>query len=239
MLIYRGHQYRALKREAKRRYEGPPREQGGTSIPGGAVKPLMQTIQGLISRGVLTPGESKIADIGAGAFSRNADALRAMGFDCYAYDPFNGTDPDGWTGVSPDPPQGQFDPAFTSYVLNVVPEHVEDEIIQHAEQLAPMVIHVTRNRDVRDMITDAIYRYMDGSTDKNAQLVGEFFLGEFADQEAIEAFDAGELYEEDMQELAEYGVPTSKGFQRIPVLDNKGYQKIRDTSGFKLYTKGI
>ena len=39
-------------------------------------------------------------DFGAGKFGRNADFLRANGIKCYAYDPYNGTNVDGWTGVS-------------------------------------------------------------------------------------------------------------------------------------------
>lgn len=235
MLVYRGHRYV----EAAKRYKGPALEKGKTSRAGGAVKPLMDLIGKLTNSGTLVPGESKLADIGAGAYSRNADALRKAGFDVYAYDPYNGQDADGWTGVAATPPDGSFDLVFSSYVLNVVPEYAEDDILSEMEALSPRVVHVVRNKDVRDMITDAIYRYQDGSQDKNAQLVAETFLNEFADQDMLEQYQAGDLYEQDMQELAEHGVPTSKGFQRIPVLDQKGYQKVRDSSGFKLYTKGL
>lgn len=222
-----------------RRYEGPPLEEGGTSRKGPPVKTVVGPVRKLIAQGVLVPGESKIADIGAGKFSRNTDELRRMGFDVYASDPNHGTGVSGWEGTSIDPPTGQFDLVFTSYVLNVVPEYVEDQILADADALSPRQIHVTRNRDVRNMATQAIYRYMDGATDPNAVLVGEFFLNKFADQDMLAAYQDGILYEEDMQELAEHGLPTTDGFQRIPILNDKGYQQTHDSTGYKVYTKGV
>jgi len=223
-----------------RRFEGPPPEQGATSIKGDAVKPLLDQVEGLIRSGVLTPGESTIVDYGAGKYSRNADALRKLGFAVYAYDLFNATGGSGWEmgSVTDVLPSEQFDLAFTSYVLNVVPDSTEDEILATTESLAPLVLHITRNKDVSTMLAGALQRYIDGKTDKNATLVGNFFVDEFATSTQLEEFEQHGVYEDTVRELAEYGVPTSKGFQRIPILEDKGYAKVRDSSNFKAYTKG-
>jgi len=230
-----------VSRAAKRRFEGPPPEKGGTSIKGGMVAALRGEINKLVKRGELVPGESVILDYGAGAYVRNADALREMGFDVYAYDPFNATGGTGWElgSVSDVLPDEQFDFAFTSYVLNVVPDSVEDDILSTTESLAPLVLHITRNKDVSTMLAGALQRYIDGKTDKNATLVGNFFVDEFATSTQLEEFEQHGVYEDTVRELAEYGVPTSKGFQRIPILEDKGYAKVRDSSNFKAYTKGF
>lgn len=213
-------------------------ERGGTSIPGGPVKPLMTIIEDLVHRDAISRS-AKILDYGAGRYQRNAHPLRRLGFRVYAYDPYWGTAQSGWIDVSDRSPQIKFDLVFTSYVLNVVSATEEDTILTALSRKAPRAIHVTRNHDVRDMITNALYRYMDGATDKNAQTVGRYFVGTFASDAALRGFDRGELYREDMQEFAQHGVPTSKGFQRIPILETKGYRKVRSTGGFKIYTRGI
>ena len=113
--------------EAKRKYTGEPLEAGGTSIAGNAAPP----IRALFEAGHLS---GKVMDFGAGKYARNANYLREKGVKVYAYDPFNG-DPngDGWnTTTTKLPPAGKFDAVFTSYVLNVVPEHIEDQIIQRS-----------------------------------------------------------------------------------------------------------
>ena len=226
-------------RRSARRFEGPPPEKGGTSRAGGATKPLLDQINKLVSSNVLIPGESILLDYGAGRYSRNADALRETGFAVYAYDPFNTTGGSGWeTGSVTDAlPADEFDFAFTCYVLNVVPDNIEDEILATTESLAPRTLHIVRNKDINTMLAGALQRYIDGKTDKNAALVGEFFVNEFADTAQLEQFEQTGVCKDTVAALAEHGAPTSRGFQRVPYLEDKGHVKVRDSSNFKVYTK--
>lgn len=208
----------------KRIYTGEPLESGGTSIQGEAAPP----IKTLAAKGAFSEG-MKVLDYGAGKYGRNSEFLRKMGVEVYSYDPFNGTSGvDGWSGVTTDKPTNtDFDAVFTSYVLNVVPEHIEDGIIKDAASYADDQIHITRNMDVFDSIKKALIR--------KDRIVGDFFINEFATQEEKTQYDNGELPNETIMEFVEHGVQTSKGFQRIPTLEDKGFKPVRKTSGFKVY----
>lgn len=210
--------------EAKK-YKGDPLETGGTSIQGQAAPP----VRALVKNETITPG-MKVIDYGAGKYGRNANFLREQGVEVYGYDPYNGTDTDGWAGVSKKPPTGQkFDLALSSYVLNVVPDHTEDEIIKTMRRLAPRQIHITRNMDVFESTKSALKR-----KDKT---VGGFFVEQFADEEQKQRYDNGELTDQDIMEFVHHGVQTSRGFQRIPVLDEKGFRLVRKTHNFKVFEK--
>ena len=140
--------------ETRRYYTGKPLESGGTSIQGGAAP----AIRWLFKSGHFKEGDV-ILDYGAGKYGRNAEFLRNRGFKVYAYDPFNGHSDDGWLGVSKNlPPNVKFDFAFTSFVINVVPEKIEREIIAHLKRIADDQIHLTRNRDIFDTVKKAFKR---------------------------------------------------------------------------------
>jgi len=205
----------------KRIFTGAPLETGKTSIAGAAAPAIKE----MIAAGDFN--DKLVLDYGAGKFGRNAKAIRENGVDVYAYDPFNGTDADGWTGVSNKLPNDKFDIAFTCYVLNVVPDHIEDVILKDISSKATTVFHITRNTDIYDTVKRALLR--------KDKLVGDFFLKYFATKEEAQAYEDGTLSNETILEFCEHGVQTSRGFQRIPFLENKGYQLHQSKPGYKVY----
>ena len=202
---------------------GQPLEKGGTSIQGKAAP----GIQWLAKQGAFD-GAKKILDYGAGKYARNANFLREQGYKVYAYDPFNG-DPNanGWEGVSTKLPRGKFDVAFSSFVLNVVPEYIEKDIIQGAARAARKAYHVTRNMDVFDLAKKSLL--------KGNPVVTEFFMKEFATPEEQKALRTGQLDDQTIKDFAEFGFQTSHGFQRIPTSEDLGLNLIRKTGGWKVY----
>lgn len=210
--------------EDDRKYTGDPLETGGTSIAGGVVAGVKLMLQnGTIKEGM------KVLDYGAGKYGRNAEFLRQNGIECFAYDPFNGTGKDGRNGVAAVLPKKKFDVAFTSYVLNVVPEHIEDDILREVQSVSKTDFHITRNKDITASITKALNR--------KDPLVGKFFLENFANEEEAEMYENGTLTPEVIDNFVKHGVQTSRGFQRIPELEDKGYRLIKNTTGYKIYIK--
>ncbi|OYT15006.1 MAG: hypothetical protein B7C24_15370 [Bacteroidetes bacterium 4572_77] len=205
-------------------YSGQPLEKGGTSIPGKAAP----AIRWLFNKGYIKSTD-KVLDYGAGKFGRNGIFLREQGCEVFCYDPFNGTDKNGWNGVAKtiSLPSTLFDVAFSCFVLNVVPFHTEQSIIKEVNSFAKYAFHVTRNTDIFDSIKKAL-----GRKDK---LVGKFFLDNFATDLEKEQYEAGELDEDTILEFCMYGVQTSKGFQRIPCCEKQGMKLLRSTGGFKIY----
>lgn len=210
--------------EKNRVYTGEPLETGGTSIAGGPVA----GVKLMLKNGVIKPN-MKVLDYGAGKYGRNAEFLRQNGIECFAFDPFNGTDPDGYSGVSKTKPNEKFDVVFTSYVLNVVPEHVEDDILRDVSSLGDTQFHITRNKDITATVVKALNR--------KDKLVGDFFLNNFANEEEKQMYEDGNLTPDVIDEFVKHGVKTSKGFQRIPFLEEKGFTLIKNTTGYKIYIK--
>jgi len=211
--------------EARRVYKGKPLETGGTSIQGKAAPALRD----LYKKGVFKEGDV-ILDYGAGKYGRNANFLREEGFKVYAYDPFNGKAVDGYEGVSNKLPKGtKFDVAFTSFVLNVVPDKIENTIIKEIKRFSKKQFHITRNMDIFDSVKKAL-----GRKDK---LVSNFFLDEFANSQEEGAYNTDKLTDKMILAFCEFGVQTSKGFQRIPFLDDKGFKQIRKTASYKVFEK--
>ncbi len=209
----------------ERTYKGDPLEKGGTSIQGQAAP----AVRALLKNETIKPG-MKVLDYGAGKYGRNANFLRENGVEVFAFDPYNGTDSDGWAGVSRKPPTGQkFDLAMSVFVMNVVPEHTEDDIVVKMRRFAPRQIHITRNTDIYDSLKKALKR--------QDKVVGKFFVEEFADDEQKARYEKGELTDQDVMEFSHFGGQTSRGFQRIPTLDQKGFKLIRKTSGFKVFDR--
>ena len=207
----------------KRVYTGDPLETGGTSIQGLAAP----AIQALTKAGKF---QGNVLDYGAGKYGRNAKFIREAGFKVWSYDPFNGkAGANGWTEVSKDLPNIQFDVGFTSYVLNVVPEKIEDQIISDVSSKCKVAYHITRNMDIFDSVKKALLR--------GEPTVKNFFLKEFATPIEQEALENQQLADSTILEFCEFGVQTSRGFQRIPKLEEKGFSLLRKTSGFKVYGK--
>ena len=209
-------------------YQGEPLEKGGTSIAGKAVKYITTDFPKMLNE------DDVILDYGAGKYARNADFLRENGYKVFAYDPFNGSDVDGWEigNVSSTLPDGvTFDFGFSSYVLNVVPESVEDSIISELDKLCNKQVHLTRNRDIIDLIKK--------SAVKDGNVVNEFYINQFAPkyEGAMEDLEDGQLEKETILAFAKFGTATSRGFQRIPFLEEKGFELVKNTSGQKVYVK--
>ena len=211
--------------EKSRAYTGDPLEKGGTSISGNAAPALRD----LFAKGHIKPG-MMVLDFGAGKFARNANFLREQGVKVYAYDPYNGSSmEDGWTGTTTKLPSGRFDVGFTSFVLNVVPEHTEDKLLKTISGLCREEFHITRNQDIAVTVKAALLR--------KDKLVSEFFLTQFADDVEKEEWEGGSISAPTLAKFCKHGVQTSKGFQRIPFLEEKGYSLVRRTGNFKVYKK--
>lgn len=186
-------------------YTGPALETGGTSIRGQGAAPYVRHLAEQ-----LEPGTT-ILDYGAGKYARNADYLRERGFEVYAYDPFNGNGTDGWGMgcVSTRLPRRKFDVGLTCYVLNVVPEPVEREIVAAVARLSREHVHVTRSNDIFESVKAALLRGDD--------TVCGFFEREFMPGRRVgAAFREGRLTDRQIRAFCRFGVQTSRGFQRIP-----------------------
>jgi hypothetical protein len=213
--------------EARRFYQGKPLEKGGTSIAGKAAPPVRE----LFKKGLIKTGDT-VLDYGAGKYGRNAEFLREKGCRVYAFDPFHGTGADGWEGVSGKKPiRNFFQRSFTAYVLNVVPEYTENEVIQDVRNYtlaAGKEYHITRNMDVFDSAKKAL--------NAHNKIVGKFFVENFAENdEDIANYENKTLPDDRIKEFCYFGYQSSRGFQRIPFLEDKGFRLIRSTSGYKIY----
>jgi len=215
--------------EARKYYDGPPPEKGGTSIRGKRGQPS-PAIKWLFKRQI-KPG-MLVLDFGAGRYARNADWLRKKGVEVYAYDPYNATGADGWSQRKVSnrlPKKGtQFDVVLTSYVLNVVPKRIEDNIVKITRRYAPVVIHVTRN-DLENTVSDALTR--------KDSVVLPFFEAEYlpTNKAAKKAFESnGSISKATIKDFCEFGVKTSKGFQRLADPTKQG-MTLRSAPQFNVY----
>ena len=198
-------------------FKGEALEKGGTSITGKE----SPSVRGLVNSGMLEPMD-RVLDFGAGKHGRNSVYLREHGISVYSYDPYHGTDVDGWTGVSNVYPTEEFDVALTSYVLNVVTEREETKIIKQLGMISRRQIHITRNKDIFPSIKNSI--------EKRTPLIESYITKEY-DQNY-----SGTMSESDIHKLIDFGVQTSRGFQRLPHLESKGFELMKDTFGYKLYS---
>ncbi|AAQ64137.1 hypothetical protein KVP40.0066 [Vibrio phage KVP40] len=186
-----------------------------TSIRGKEVAALVK----LFKSGMFVPGGTAL-DYGAGKYGRNAEFLRSEGIRTYAYDKFNGTSADGWNAVSLTIPNGEtFDTGFTSYVLNVVPEEIEAEIIRDVEsRTRGKVFHITRGTD----ITQTVFNVISGKSKNDVMM--QFIAQEYPEIYGQIVANGGT--KELAKEIATRGVVTAKdSFQRIPDLSKYGYKK--------------
>lgn len=169
----------------------------------------------LVKSGALS-GAKTVIDWGAGKWGRNAKWLREMGYKVYAYDPEHGVPGgDGWTEVSKDKPAGKkFDVGFTSYVLNVVPEEVEQQIINELNLVARQAYHIVRNKEVFDAAKKALY-----AQDK---YVTPFFMNSYATPAQKKEYATGTLSDETIWDFARHGFETARGFQRAPTSHDLG-----------------
>lgn len=207
-------------------YTKAPLETGGTSTNFNAPAPAVKQ---LVKSKIIKP-EHVVLDYGAGKYGRNANFLRELQVKTFAYDPFNGNSDDGWTGVSKTITNQTFDVAFTSYVLNVVPKHIEQQILSDIESKATHVVHIVRNKDVFDSVKKALL--------KRDRVVWPFFQNEFLPNYSQEV-DEDQISDEVVAAFCKFGVQTSRGFQRICHLEEEGYTltKGSPTSPYKVYTK--
>jgi|GEM_PF-2580699 len=204
---------RHLRREADLTYTGPALEQGGTSI-NAPINRVVSLLDPYIKPGM------KVLDYGAGKHARFADYFREKGAEVYAFDPHHSTGGTGWepgSVVSKMPSGDKFDLAYSTYVLNVVPASIEDKIISKMNSLARKTLHVTRNRAIAADARKAI-------KDQKGKPF-EFFMQHFVPVHptAGAELEAGDVSPETIEEFARFGYATARGFQRIPMLETKGF----------------
>jgi len=165
----------------------------------------------------------RVIDYGCGKVDRNGRYLRSKGLTVYSYDPYWGTAVDGYENISNILSNEYFDVGYTSYVLNVVNELEQSEILAYMDSHCDDQYHVVRNMDVYKMMVDALNR--------GDELVSNFYFDVFKGKEE----DIGK--EEVMMAFAKFGTNTVKGFQRIPYLEEKGYTLLTKSNGYKVYGK--
>lgn len=191
-------------------------EQGGTAMHNKTPAPA---IVALYNSGKLGNVGDTILDYGAG-HGRNADFLRKAGLKVYAYDPYNGTSVNGYNGISNILPTAKFKIGFTCFVLNVLNKKDEAVVISKVDSLCNKAYHIVRNNDIIAMIQNALLK-------KNPLIVNSFKkFGGNIDSYTIENIWA----------FAKEGTETSKGFQRIPTLEDRGFSLI-SKKDYKIYTK--
>jgi len=210
-----------------KRYTGAAKEKGGTSIPGKinkAIAGLFFTKDGFNSRHI----DIKILDVGAGKYDRNAKALREAGDRVYSYDPNHGeVGADGWETVTDVKPTGNFDVAYACYVLNVVPEFIQETIIEEMEAWASECYYVVRN-DILSSLRNSLYknRYMLEFFKKYFDPEGEY--AEYLEKEE-------KLSKALMRKFFKHGAQTGRNkFQRI--VDLPEHRLVAKDSSYLVFT---
>ena len=165
----------------------------------------------------------RVIDYGCGQVDRNGVYLRGKGLTVYSYDPYWGTSVDGYSGISSVLSDDHFDVGYTSYVLNVVNEAEQSKILAYMDSHCDHQYHIVRNMDVYTMVVDALKR--------GDKLVSNFYFNEFKGNEG----DIGN--KKVMMAFAKFGTKTKRGFQRIPYLEEYGYELLVSKSGYKVYKK--
>jgi hypothetical protein len=202
-------------------YDGPPLEEGDTSISS-AESPAVRR---LVLYGHLE-GVETILDYGAGRDGgRNTKFLRKKGFKVFSFDPFHGTDEaDGWTATANRIPSDlRVDVSITSFVLNVVPFYVEQDIIKRIRVLTTKKsFHIVRS----DILSD-----VQRKLPIQAGYVFEWYVQVFGG-------DPKRVEEREIQNrLAVFGYQSKKkGFQRACRLQLvHGMEPLQKGSGYKIY----
>lgn len=221
-----------------RYYDGPDLESGGTSIQGGPAP----AVRYMIDNGMIKPG-MKILDYGAGAYARNADFLRELGYEVYACDEFNYNGDGGWSpgDVAKSVPSGvKFDFGFTSYVLNVVKKQTQDLIIQTLREFCRVSYHATRNMDLWDAIRQKLADHAEGAP----SMASRFFCSDFAPGEPdgldlVRMLEGGSMVpDEVVTSFCLFGARTTRGFQRLPMCelpDQGRLSVVHSVPGWKIY----
>ena len=210
----------------RRRYDGPPVEKGGTSakFKGDAASPALKW---LITQGAFADAKV-ILDYGAGKYGRNSIALRKLGFQVYSYDPYNGKQgANGWEDVATTLPRRKFHVGFTSFVLNVVPEYIEQQIIERIGKRCNSTYHIVR---------DDIFRPVKAALHRGDKIVSAFFLDEFASPRERQLYEAGQLPDKTILEFCQFGTATANGFQRMCTSEDFGLNVLLHRKGsWKIY----
>lgn len=200
-------------------YSGISLERGNTALHSDSSSPA---IRWLVENGHIVKG-MRILDYGAG-YGRNSKFLRDEGCHVYSYDPYNGTDTGGWYDValSLPHPESKFDLLLTCFVLNVIPKRDENRIIGFGDHMGVKQIHITRNKDLLDSIHKAV-------TNQSPVVMGWFH-----DHRHDLSPMTGDWC--DIQKLCNFGVKTSRGFQRdVHLWDDHKMCIVHETYGYKIF----
>ena len=194
----------------------------------------------LIQKGLLRP-EMKILDFGAG-HGRHVLGLKNEGFqNVLGVDKFNQgkhvQDLEAAKGKS-------FDVVFSSFVLNVVPDSdhdftdidTEDDIIDFLKPVCSRQIHIVRNLD----ILEPLQRIQKVLKEKKVSNHTTNYIQKNFDKEISERFMQGKASSDDLFFIASRGYITKVtkegiNFQRIPFLEEKGFDNYMTTPKFKIY----
>jgi hypothetical protein len=225
-------------------YKGDPGSSSKTSRPFKNAAESVKNLYNIIGNDAKSNPNYKIIDYGAGVTGRNAKFFRDLGIKTYAYDYTHIVPPDGWTGVSNQLPDGHFNFGFSCYVLNVVTEEVENNIISWLDAHCDVVYHITRNKDIKDLIINSL------SKPNLNNIISKFFVEEFRPAVKVEGggknyktpignviIDGIQLTQEEVDEFCIFGTKTTDGFQRIPMLENKGFTLVKQSFGSKVYKR--
>jgi len=201
-------------------------ETGGTAMH---TKHSSPALKYLWKKGYISPSMTAI-DFGAG-HGRNADWMRANGIPTYAYDPYTGTDCDGWTGVSNKFPTRTADVLITIFVLNVLTRADELEVLEQVKQLAPVQFHIVRNRDLEYMFSTALENHKQPYwSEYNELRFAKFGSHVYSGYGDVIPYDGG-------AQMLYNGFKTNRGFQRLVDLEeHDGFMCIRETHGYKVFT---
>jgi len=169
-------------------------------------------------------------EYGAGREGRNTKPLHEAGMIVYSYDPhYNNGNPWEFGGVSNEKLDVKFDVVFSGFVLNVLTEVEQQKVIAEVEKLVRpggLAFHFTRHKDIYVMLSDI----NKASHAKKFDMVLEYLKDEnYSDKSLIEKLENRSYHSITKQQFMEacmFGIPTSKGFQRIPLTPD-GYTPIK------------
>lgn len=203
-------------------YDGHPLDTANTALSTDSPAPA---VRWLVEKRHLVKG-MRVLDYGAGK-GRNARWLRDEGIHVYAYDPSHGSvDVGGWYDVSMSLPscEDEFDVFLSCFVLNVVPKHVEESIIQFGNTYNTLQMHITRNHDLLSYVQSALYKGTPTVTDWFRNVYG-------GNPDNILTMSSI-----DFHMFCEFGVKTSKGFQRdVHLRQDQGWGIEHQAHGYRIF----
>ena len=145
----------------------------------------------------------------------------------------------GWARtVTNVPPTGvRFDVGFSAFVLNVVPEWMEKDIIEEVASMCDVSYHITRNLDIFDAVQKQFYA--EKKSVNFEKFIWPWFTEHFATRREIKLAEQGALSPDIILEFCQSGLATGNNqWQRIPTAEDYGVGLGKVTKGYKVYKHG-